>query len=330
MIKVGTIGTSEIVTKFINATKESEELKVTCCYSRNKERAKEFIKSNDLLAKPVDSFEVLIDEVDAIYIASPNGLHYQQAKYFLSQQKHVLLEKPLTLDYKEACELAEIAEINDVILMEAYRTVHLPHFATLLNACTTIQPFLANFSMTQYSSRMEKVKQGIYDSVFDSKLGKGSTYDMLVYPVELAISLFGPVKEVKSMGLKLPNGSGLNDVVILKHASDVIVSITCSKAAKGKNYNEILSDQATIQFKDCTNLRKMSLQKILEKNASELFNENDDVNPFVYEIKSFSKMINENNFSLRNYLLDISCETIRVLNLVEYNQGKIGENDIWN
>ncbi|QGS51911.1 Gfo/Idh/MocA family protein [Spiroplasma tabanidicola] len=325
MIKLGTIGTSEIVKKFVNSAKKNSNLKVLCCYSRNKEKAKNFIIENDLAAKAVDSFEVLVDEVDAIYIASPNGLHYEHAKYFLTQQKHVLLEKPLTLNYDQACELAQIAEMNNVFLMEAYRTAHLPQFKKLLDSCQNYQPFLANFSMTQYSSRMEKVKHGIYDSVFDENLGKGSTYDMLIYPVELAIALFGPVKEVKSMGLKLPNGSGLNDIVLMKHTNNVLVNITCSKASEGLNYNEILSDHITISFLDNSHLKEISIKKRVNDTREMLYEQKEPMDYFEYEIKVFVKMILENDISLRNYLLDVSCEAIKVLNQVEKNRDKLGE-----
>jgi predicted dehydrogenase len=49
--------------------------------------------NNKLKARAFDNFQDLADNVDAVYIASPNGLHFEQAMYFLSQQKHVFLEK---------------------------------------------------------------------------------------------------------------------------------------------------------------------------------------------------------------------------------------------
>ncbi|KAF5306454.1 hypothetical protein FQR65_LT18574 [Abscondita terminalis] len=224
-------------------------LKVRACYSRELEKARNFINNLNIKARPVSSFEELIDEVDAIYIASPNGLHYQQAKYFLSQQKHVFLEKPLTLDYLQAKELEKIAQINNVILMEAFKIIHLPQFQLLDDFVNEYNPVLSNLVLNQYSSRMDDVKNGIFKSVFDEKLGKGSTYDMLVYPVELSIALFGPIEEVKSMGIKLPNGVTITDIVNIKHTNGELTNIVCSKALK--NYGPTPKNVVKVILENC-------------------------------------------------------------------------------
>ncbi|WP_338984249.1 Gfo/Idh/MocA family oxidoreductase [Spiroplasma endosymbiont of Diplazon laetatorius] len=326
MIKFGTIGTSQITEQFISAAIKNPNCKVTSCYSRDRSKAQDIIRNHKLYAKAADSFDQMLDEIDAVYIASPNGLHYDQAKYFLTQQKHVLLEKPLTLSFNQAIELYEIAKRNNVFLMEAYKTFHCPQFKYLFNFVQDFQPFIANLNLNKYSSRMDKVKLGQFDSVFDETLGKGSTYDMLIYPVELSIGLFGPVIEVKSMGQKLPNGSGLSDCVILRHESDVITNIVCSKASAGRIKSELLSDKATLTFKNVIQLEEISLFQTKSEEAQLIHETKDDRDLFEYEISVFLKMIYENDFYLRDYLLDISCETVRVLNLVESNQTKLGEN----
>ncbi|QHX36640.1 Gfo/Idh/MocA family protein [Spiroplasma sp. BIUS-1] len=326
MIKFGTIGTSKITEQFIESAVKNPNCKVVCCYSRDKMRAQGLIRSHKLYAKAVDSFDQMLDEVDAVYIASPNGLHYEQAKYFLAQQKHVLLEKPLTLSFNQALELIEIAKRNNVFLMEAYKTFHCPQFSHLFEFTKKYQPFIANLNLNKYSSRMDKVKMGQFDSVFDSTLGKGSTYDMLIYPVELSIALFGPVVEVKSMGQKLINGSGMNDCVILRHENGELTNIVCSKASNGRIDSELLSDIATLTFKNVIQLEEISVHNTNSEESQLIHKTQDDKDLFDYEIAVFLKMILENDFQLRDYLLDISCETVRVLNIVENNQEKLGDN----
>ncbi|AHI53932.1 oxioreductase [Spiroplasma sabaudiense Ar-1343] len=326
MIKIATIGTSEICSQFARAAKKNISLKITCVYSRVLEKAKTFIKDNDIkTAKAVDKFETIVDEVDAVYIASPNGLHYEQAKYFLLQQKHVLIEKPITLDAHQALELGQIATMNNVFVMEAFKTIHLPQFKHLVDWVEENNPFLANLSFNQYSSRMSSVKGGIFESVFDAKLGKGSTYDTLIYPVELAISLFGPVKEVKAMAHLLPNGVALNNVVILKHENDTLVSITNSKSSHGQIGSELLSDSSTLVFQNLTRLTEIAITNHNDLKNPEMKNFlNQDA--FDFEIQTFIEMINNQEYNLRDYLLEISIEAIRVLNLIESNHEKIGEN----
>ncbi|ASP28165.1 oxioreductase [Spiroplasma corruscae] len=320
MIKIATIGTSKIVEQFIDAAIKSGSFKVSCCYSRDKAKARDLINKYSIYAVATNKFETIIDESDAVYIASPNGLHYEQAKYFLLQQKHVLLEKPLTLDYKQAVELSEIAIKNKVIFMEAYKTIHLPQFKYLIDFTKTHQPFMMNLNLNRITSRINNLKNGVIDNIFDYNLGRGSTYDMLVYPVELSVSLFGKVQSVKALGQKLENNSGLNDIVILKHECGVLVNITCSKVTNGIIQNEILSDSITLTFTDAINIKDIKIYLSDDNdNPKEIDYETDD-NNLVYELAVFSKMINDNDFTLRDNLMNISLEALHTLNRIELDQ----------
>ncbi|WP_338971159.1 Gfo/Idh/MocA family oxidoreductase [Spiroplasma endosymbiont of Panorpa germanica] len=326
MIKIATIGTSDVCKQFVNAAKKNVALKIACVYSRNLQKAKDFIAECEIkTAKAVDKFDVLVDEIDAVYIASPNGLHYEQAKYFLLQQKHVFVEKPLTLSFNEAIELSQIASKNNVILMEAMKTIHLPQYKQLSDWVQNNNPFIANLSFNQYSSRMKDIKKGIYESVFDINLGKGSTYDTLIYPVELAISLFGPVKEVKAMAHFLPNNVALNNSVILKHQNDTLVNITNSKASYGKIGSEFLSDEETLVFEGLTRISKIFISQG-NGELKKVFVADQKQEAFDYEIQTFVEMVLNQEFDLRDYLLELSIESIRVLNMIEKNQERIGEN----
>ncbi|WFG96014.1 Gfo/Idh/MocA family oxidoreductase [Spiroplasma citri] len=135
MLKIRTIGTGNIVSEFIDACRDVQGVKITSLYSRSLEKAKFFASKNNLLVHIVDNFEDILDYIDIIYIASPNGLHYQQAKYFLQQQKHVLVEKPATFFAHELIELKQIAEINNLFLMEAFKPLHFTSLSNFANKC---------------------------------------------------------------------------------------------------------------------------------------------------------------------------------------------------
>ncbi len=79
---------------------------------------------------------------------------------------------------------------------------------------------------------------------------------MLIYPVELAVSLFGQVKDVKVMSNKLKNGVDINNAVLLQHSNNILTSIVCSKASAGISLSEILSYDTTINV---TNLTKLEV-----------------------------------------------------------------------
>ena len=76
-----------------------------------------------------DMEEMLNDEnVDIVYVASPNSLHYPQCKMALEHKKHVLNEKPFTPTLKECNDLFEIAQKNGVYIFEAITNIHLPNY----------------------------------------------------------------------------------------------------------------------------------------------------------------------------------------------------------
>ncbi|QHX35902.1 Gfo/Idh/MocA family oxidoreductase [Spiroplasma sp. TIUS-1] len=320
MIRFGTIGTSWITEEFLQEAVKSKIIKFTCLYTRDKNKGKLFVEKNKMFKTTVvTSFQDMIENIDAVYIASPNGLHYEQAKYFLAQQKHVLVEKPITFTYEESIELAQIAKMNNVILMEAMKTIHLPQFGELIEFNNKHNAFCANLSMNQYSSRMPDVKNGIYKGPFDEILGKGSTYDMLIYPVALAIALFGAAEEVKSFGQKLLNNTNVNDAVIIKHENGTLTNIMCSKSATGVIGSEILSEDATLSFGALTMLEDIKIYNRLTNENKILFKKNEE-SGFKYILDLFIKMILNNDFKLRDNILSLSCEIIRVLNMVEDDQ----------
>lgn len=94
----------------------------------------------------------MIKQIDAVYIASPNGLHYQQSKLFLNNNIHVLVEKTITFTSEEVKELINLARSNQLILLEAYITVHLPIFSKLKKLVHEVHPEIVNLNFNRASS----------------------------------------------------------------------------------------------------------------------------------------------------------------------------------
>ncbi len=96
MIRFAVIGTNWITRQFVEAAHESGKYKLTAVYSRSLEQAQHF--ANDFSVEHLfTSLEAMAesDAIDAVYIASPNSLHFSQTQLFLSHKIHVICEKPL-------------------------------------------------------------------------------------------------------------------------------------------------------------------------------------------------------------------------------------------
>jgi predicted dehydrogenase len=96
MIRFAVIGTNWITRQFVDAAHETGKYKLTAVFSRSLEQAQAF--AGDYLVEHLfTSLDEMAqsDVIDAVYIASPNSLHFAQTALFLSHRKHVICEKPL-------------------------------------------------------------------------------------------------------------------------------------------------------------------------------------------------------------------------------------------
>lgn len=131
VFKIGIIGSGRIARRFVPETKVVNSVDVVAVYDPNIENANKF--SEEFGVKVFsDNFKSFLNEVDAVYIASPHLTHYQYTKESLYAGKHVLCEIPFVLSASEAKELYDYAEVNNLILLEASKTAFCPSFNHLI------------------------------------------------------------------------------------------------------------------------------------------------------------------------------------------------------
>ena len=113
MIRLATVGTGWIVGEFLKGVREAGGICYTACYSRDQQRGEAFAEEWGAQKVYTDLAQMAADEeIDAVYIASPNRLHYEQSNLFLQHGKHVICEKPITVEPEELQELQELAQQN--------------------------------------------------------------------------------------------------------------------------------------------------------------------------------------------------------------------------
>ena len=132
IIKMGIIGTGRIAPRFVSEAKYVSGIHIICAYNPQIKSGERFQKRFGIQCTHSD-YEAFLQEVDAVYIASPNETHYQYAKAALEADKHVLCEKPLAFTKKESEELYSLAKEKNLVLMEAVKTAYCPGFQQLMN-----------------------------------------------------------------------------------------------------------------------------------------------------------------------------------------------------
>ena len=102
MINFGTVGTGWITSSFIEAAQLSGEFQLAGVYSRSEENAAMLADTYNASETFSDLEEMAkSDQIDVVYIASPNSVHFEQAILFLKNKKHVICEKPIFSNTRE-------------------------------------------------------------------------------------------------------------------------------------------------------------------------------------------------------------------------------------
>lgn len=160
MIRIAIVGTSKTSDEFAKAIEKVEGCELKVIYSRDLKKGLEFGKQYGVDDIVVDFQELCKKEdVDMVYIASPNSLHYRQTLELLKSKKHVLCEKPMGIDEDEVEEMYRVAYENKVTLMEAMKNTFLPNFKSIeknLYKIGKIRGFIGSFC--QYSSRYDNLR----------------------------------------------------------------------------------------------------------------------------------------------------------------------------
>ena len=132
LLSFGVIGSGRIAERFVDEAIYVSGVNVEGVYNPHIDSANAFQRRH-VLAFATDNLAEFWPKINAVYIASPHGTHYEYAKEALEQGLHVLCEKPLCLKKSEAEELFAIAKDKGVVLMEAVKTAYSPGFIRLIS-----------------------------------------------------------------------------------------------------------------------------------------------------------------------------------------------------
>ncbi len=269
MLKLGVIGTNWITHAFVNAAIKSEEYELSAVYSRTKGKAEKFASKYD----HSETIQIMTDlselseseDIDVVYIASPNSLHYEQARLLMTHGKHVIVEKPAVSTLEELEELIDLAEEKEVFFFEAARHIHEDNFQRVASFLKNREDILgANLTFMKYSSRYDALLRGEEPNIFSAKYSGGALMDLGVYLVYTAVAWFGKPNSVYYFNQKLPTGvDGLGAMIFRYDTFDV--TMTVGKNADSFLPSEVYLSDSTLCL-DAVNSIGSIIQKKRENN----------------------------------------------------------------
>lgn len=248
-MKIGVIGSGFIVDVFVKGMKAYKDVELYAIWGRHEEKIKQF-KSFKKYYTNIDDF-YNDENIDVVYVAVPNSLHYEYSLKALKSNKHVLCEKPFCQTYKQAKTLIDYAKKNKLLLFETIMTKHARNYKQiqkLVDKLGSIKMVEANYS--QYSRRYDKFKNGLTLPAFDYKMAGGALMDLGVYNIHFVSGIFGMPSKI-SYYPNIEKNVDTSGVLILDYKKFKATLVAC-KDCKVDSYALIQGDKGYIRLNTTT------------------------------------------------------------------------------
>ncbi len=258
-MRYAVIGTGWIAGSYIEGAAIAGNWELAAVCSRKRETGLAFGRKYGVETVFTSVEELAASDIPAVYIASPNALHFPQARLLLEAGKHVLCEKPITATSAGCAALQELAAAKGVILLEAIMMLHLPQRRAVEQALGQIGRITsARIDFSQLSSKYPAYLRGELPNIFNPQMATGSLMDLGVYCVYPALCWFGKPERVSASAAFLPTGADESCAAILTYP-DKLVILNCSKTGQSRLGTEIIGDEGTLLIDSVSKLTGVSL-----------------------------------------------------------------------
>lgn len=289
-MKFSTIGTSWITESFINATKEAGGTELISVYSRSNETAKAFAEKHGAEGWFTDLDEMLAGPSDFIYVASPNVFHFEHTMKCIEKGKHVFCEKPMVYTEEQWKEIEQFAKEKDVFVFEGYRHLFSPNYTILKENIQKAGPIRSvSLQYNQYSSRYDSYLAGERPNVFTKEFAGGALMDLGVYPLSVALDLFGEPEAIKYFPVLLSNGIDGSGTLVLTYES-FVVTILCSKITEATIPSEIHGEDGSLTMDHVAQIGSLVFHDHRHDSSEELAGSASEFD-MVFEFEAFVEMV---------------------------------------
>lgn len=287
-MKIGFIGTNFISDSVADAIKESGLFELSAVLSRTEDHGEAFKRKHGFKKAYTSQDDFFLSDIDAVYIAVPNSLHFSYAAKALKYGKHVLCEKPFCSNAKESAELIKEAQKRQLVILEAMRPAFDCAISAIEKGINQIGAIRgAFFEYCQYSSRYDAFKKGNIMRAFDQQYSNAAVMDIGVYPIYLCLRLFGRPKKILSSSVKLKNGFEGSGTALLSY-NEFNAVISYSKIHQLSQSSYVAGENGSVIFDNVSRTGNVMLLKDGKKTNIDFEYRKNNIS---YEIQEFAHLI---------------------------------------
>lgn len=313
-MKIGVVGNGMIVGMFLHdvALVDHTEVISLCVRPKSLEKGQKIAAEHGIPLVETD-YDIFLKnkEIETVYIGIANLVHYEYAKKALEAGKHVILEKPFTVNSTEAKKLAAIAKEKQLFLWEAFIIPYLPSYEIVKNAAAKVGNVkLVHSNYSKISSRYAQYLNGEILPAFDLSLAGGALYDLNIYNLHFTIGIFGKPKAAHYYPTKGYNGVDTSGIAVLEYDT---FSAVCSAAKDSTSPSGfvIQGDAGTLRGEGSVS----TLSKILfsDKSGETVLAEFDGKIKLSYELTEFVRQYEAKDYTSCYEMLDHSVAVTEVV-----------------
>lgn len=238
-VRWGVLGTAGIARgQTIPGMRLAQNCRLYAIAGRSLDKARQF-QAEFGFEKVYDDYEALLrdPQVQAVYIPLPNDLHAPWVKKALESGKHVLCEKPLALNAREAEALFDAAEKNGVCLMEAFAYLHSPIVAALQKEIADGAVGQIHYIESSFIGGLPRAE----DYRMRKEAGGGAAYDLGCYGVSMALALMGREPEqVRAVAQFHPRGVDVFTSALLLYDDGALAHVDCGMLPSGGRIDRLV------------------------------------------------------------------------------------------
>ncbi|MFO8068563.1 MAG: Gfo/Idh/MocA family oxidoreductase [Alkalibacterium sp.] len=302
-INWGIIGLGDIAHQFASQF-DSDNANLLGVASHTLQKAFEFSKKYEV-KKAYGSYEELAydPEIDIVYVATPNSYHYADMLMLLKAGKHVLCEKPITLNRTQLNTVLKVAQTKNLLVAEAMTIYHMPLHQKIKSNIQTNKYGKLKMIHTFFGSKQTVDPT---DRFYDPDLGGGALLDIGVYALSFIRYFLSSQPDERQTAVSL-NKTGVDDssTFHFRNKQDEIGTAALSFQATMPIQGVIVCEKAYITV---TDFPRASQAIVTYSNGStEEINLGDSSKALTYEIQAISQtLLSESDFSFLSLTRDVN------------------------
>lgn len=321
-MKLGMIGAGKIAQEVLTFINEIDRIDLVAIAAtpRSEDKLKN-LSEEYKIDKYYTDYEKLLanEEVEVVYVALPNNLHYEVMDKALDYGKDIICEKPFAANINQALKIFKKAEEKNLILLEAMSNRFIPNAVKVKEQLSKLGKIkIVSFNYSQYSSRYDRFKEGDIAPAFSLGNAGGALMDLNIYNIDYAVNLFGKPSDVKYYP-NIEKSIDTSGVCVLDYDDFKVVSIG-AKDSSASLVNTIQGEDGTIEIPDALN--NFGSYKIKKTGGDyKDYNGNADKSRLYYEFVAFEEIIRNRDKKRVDELKDVTLITSEVLNQARIEAG---------